>query len=330
MILVTGATGFIGSKLVKSLVARGERVRILRRASSREDLLGPVSSRVEHVVGDITNRDAVREAVRGVRRIYHAAAFIGFEGRKDEARLFEINVGGTASIVDAALAEGVERLVHTSSMAAFGRPERTDQVLDEQMVWQPSRNNTNYARSKHLSELEVYRGVAEGLDAVMVNPALVFGPGRHDDNTMRIVEQIQRRKVPGYPSGGTCVVDVDDVVEGHLLAMERGRTGERYFLGGENLLWREIFETLAAALGVAPPARHIPRRPAMVVAVASEFVSRFTGMKPLITVETVRATAHAYRYSNRKAVEELGCSFRPFRETAERIARSMNARARAV
>jgi len=323
--LVTGATGFLGSELVRQLVERGEDVRILRREKSGLDLLADVVDRVEHAIGDVTDSDSLMAALEGVRLVYHTAGLVRFESKSGEEQLRQVNVQGTANVVNAALRTGVERLVHTSSMAAFGRPEVPSGMIDETADWQGSSVNSVYARSKYEGELEVHRGIAEGLDAVIVNPALIFGVGRRGDNTMQIVEKVRDRKLPAIPPGGTNVVDVIDVAAGHIRAMEAGTVGERYFLGNENLSWSEIIGTLAGAFGVEPPRFKVGPRMALAIARVSEAVSAITRMRPLITMETARTASKFYRYSNRKAVGELGCSFRPFRETAERLAKELSA-----
>ncbi len=322
-VLVTGATGLVGSTLVRQLVAQGEDVRILRRAASNLDLLGKAAQQVEHVVGDVTDPESLAPAFAGVRQVYHTAAYLSFEGKSDRARLHRVNVEGTAHVVNAALAAGVERLVHTSSIAALGRTERTDTALDETAAWRESPHNSEYARSKYLAELEVHRGLAEGLDAVLVNPSLIFGLARPGENTRRLAEKVRDGRVPGIPAGGTNVVDVLDVAAGHRLAMQHGRTGERYLLAGENLSWEIILHTLADAFDVAPPRLRLPPGLALAAGTVSEFFARLTGTRALITRETARTTARFYRYSNRKAVEELGCRFRPYEETARRLAQAL-------
>lgn len=325
-ILVTGATGLVGAELVHQLLDAEEAdIRILRRATSAFDLLGPAAERVEHAVGDVTDPESVRAAVRGVTHVYHVAAYVGFGGGASErTRLYDVNVRGTGHVVNAALAEGVSRLVHTSSMAAFGRPERSEATqtapIDESSEWQASSANTDYARSKYEAELEVQRGLAEGLDAVLVNPALIFGVGRRGENTREIAEKVRDRRLPAAPAGGTNVVDVRDVAAGHRRAMAAGATGERYFLGAENRSWRSILDALAEAFRVAPPRLTLPPTPALVFATLAEAVAAVTRTQPLINRETVRVASRFYRYSNRKAVEELGCSFRPFEETAAHLA----------
>jgi dihydroflavonol-4-reductase len=322
-ILVTGATGFLGATLVRRLVAAGATVRILRRPSSSLDLLGHAAGAVEHFEGDVTDYEAVCAAVAGARQVYHAAAHVGFEGRRDRERLEAVNVGGTANVLDAAREAGVARLIHVSSIAALGRTLTPQGTLDETAAWTPSKANSAYAVSKHRAEREVQRAVAEGLDAVVVNPALIFGPGRPGDNTMRIAEKLRDGRLPAVPAGGTCVVDVEDVAAGMVQAMARGRAGERYLLGAENLRWYEILGHLADALGVGLPRLTLTRRPALALAAASTALAAVTRSRPLVTFETARTASAFYRYSNRKAVEELGCTFRPFRETAVRVAAAL-------
>lgn len=319
MILVTGATGLLGSALTRQLVESGEHVRIYRRETSRLDLLEDVVDRVEHAIGDINDPEALREAMQGVSHVYHSAAFVGFGGKRDQSELNYVNVHGTINVVGEALDSGIQRLVHVSSMAAFGRPNPSPALIDETTAWTPSPNNSAYAESKYLGEMEVHRAVAEGLDAVIVNPALIFGPGRMDENTGSIVTRA-RSGAKLAPAGGTCVVDVDDVAAGMRAAMARGETGERYFLGGQNLSWLEILSTLADAFGQPPPRTVVSSRMAMLAGTISELGALVTRKPATLTRETARTSAQTWRYSNRKATEELGITFRPFSETARRIA----------
>jgi len=319
--LVTGATGFVGAAVAKQLVSEGARVRILRRPSSRLDLLGDAASEVEHALGDVTDRESVRSSMDGVTHVYHVAGHVGrLRGAREARELHEVNVGGTANVVDAALESGVRRLVHTSSMAAFGRGAGAATLIDESTEWTDSIENSAYARSKRAAELEVHRAVAEGLDAVMVNPALVFGVGRPAENTQQIVDRVRFGRFPAVPAGGTAVVDVLDVAAGHLRAMQNGGTGRRYFLGSENLSWGQILGTLARAFGVSPPTRRLPPRLAMAVGVLSELLAVIPGVNPILTRESVRQASRFYRYDNTRAKAELHCEFRPFEATAERIA----------
>lgn len=320
--LVTGATGFIGSVLTRRLVADGADVRILRRESSSLDLLGSVAEHVDHAVGDVTRAQSLVRAMEGIERVYHVAGKVSF-ARRDRAMLRRVNAEGTANVVNAALEAGVERLVHTSSIAALGRPVGEDALIDETTEWVSAPERSVYAQTKHRAELEVHRGIAEGLDAVIVNPSVVFGVGRRGTNTRRIVEAVRRGWLPGVPPGGTNVVDVQDVVAGHRKAMRRGETGRRYLLGGENLAWRTIIETLSEAFGVAPPRYTIPSSVLRAGATAAEAGAFLTRTRPLLPRATARTATRTLRYDNTRAREELGCTFRPFRATALRIAEAL-------
>ena len=321
--LVTGATGLVGATLVRTLVAEGEPVRILRRESSTVDLLGPAAATVEHVFGDITDIGSLDDAMQGVGAVYHVAAALGSGRPSDRALLHRVNVEGTANVVNAALRAGVERLVHTSSMAAFGRPTDAAAVLDETSEWMPSPLNGPYAASKYEAELEVHRGIAEGLDAVIVNPALVFGVGRSGENTVRIAEMVRDRRVPALPSGGTSVVDVRDVVAGLRRARTQGQTGRRYFLGSESLSWEAILGTLARAFGVPLTTRRLSPRLASTAGAAAEAAGWVARRAPAITRERARQMSAFYRYDNTRAQSELGLTFRPFSATAETLAEAL-------
>lgn len=325
-ILITGATGLLGSELTHQLVRDQQDIRVLTRATSSLAALGNSAENVERVVGDVTDAASIRAAMRGVTHVYHVAGFVAFGGKRDRELLHAINVRGTANVIDAALDEGIVRLVHTSSMAAFGRPEGSDELIDEESTWTSSKQNTEYAYTKYLAELEVHRGIAEGLDAVLVNPSVIFGIGRPGENTRRIVEKVRDRRLPASPKGGTNVVDVRDVAEGHRLAMTKGRTGERYFLGSENLPWRQIFADIASAFGVRPPDFVAPPPMAIAIGAAAEFWARVQRRTPQLSRETARNANRFYRYSNEKAVTELGASFRPFYETAQYLAAELSAR----
>lgn len=302
-------------------------MRVLRRSTSALDLLGEAASRVEHAFGDVTDPEAVSEAMQGITHVYHAAAWLGTNRPADVRHLMDVNVGGTRHVVNAALRQGVTRIVHTSSMAAFGRPEKSAgaPLLNEDAQWTPSRMNTPYAESKYLAELEIHRGIAEGLDATLVNPALVFGLGRTSENTMQIAWKVYTRSLPAIPVGGTNVVDVRDVAAAHLVAMERGATGRRYFIGSQNLSWIDILTTLADALGVKPPRFVVGPRLSLVLGALSEAASAVTRTSPVLTRERARSASSFYHYDNARARTELGCTFRPFHETARWMAEHIQA-----
>jgi dihydroflavonol-4-reductase len=322
-ILVTGGTGFLGSEIVKQLVAGGHEVRVLRRKNSPLDLLGEVSLQVRHCIGDITDPESLERAFEDVDAVFHTAAYVSFGGKKDADKLNRVNVKGTANVVNACLRAKVKRLMYTSSVAAFGRPDDQSVLIDEKLEWKPSKYNTFYAESKYLGELEVHRGIAEGLDAVILNPSLIFGVGRKGDNTMQIIDQVRYEKLPGCPAGGSNVVDVLDVANAHILAWSKGVCGQRYFLGSENMRWTDIIATLGIAFNVDYPSRTIPPFLAKIAAIGAEFIAFITQSKPLLSKETAKISGNFYRYTNLKAQAELGASFRSFEETAHRIAKQL-------
>lgn len=322
-VLVTGATGFIGSVLARQLVEDGTDVRIFRRKTSSLNLLGDAADDVEHAVGDLTYARSLYEAMAGVDRVYHVAGMVSF-ARRDRDALRRVNAGGTANVVDAALEAGVDRVVHTSSIAALGRPVNADAPIDEETEWRDAGHRSAYARSKRRAELEVRRGVAEGLDAVIVNPSLVFGAGKPGTNTRRIVDAIRTEWLPAVPPGGTNVVDVADVAAGHRRAMTRGEVGRRYLLGGENLSWTRIARTLAEAFGVEPPSYTASSFLLKAGAVVSEAVAAVTRTRPVLPKASARTASRTYRYDNTRARTELDCSFRSFADTARRIADALS------
>jgi len=224
-------------------------------------------------------------------------------------------VVGTANVVDAAIRVGIGRLVHVSSISATGRSADSGSPVTEETPWTEARGVGAYAWSKRLAELEVHRSVAQGLDAVIVNPSLVFGVGRTSENTMRIVELVRRGLARAYPAGSTNVVDVEDVVTGMLAAADRGVTGRRYILGGENLTWRQILDTLADAMGRSRARFRLPPVVMSLAGAASELLPN-TGL----ALESARTTARHVMYDTTRARTELSWTPRPFEQTARRIA----------
>lgn len=314
-ILVTGATGFVGSNLVRQLVAQGATVRVLHRRSSRLQVLSDLP--IECVIGDITDRDSVIHAVEGVDVIYHVAGAVSF-WRRDRARLVEVNVQGTRHIVQAAVRHRVRRLVYTSSIATIGYRD-DGHPADETTPYNWARYGIPYMETKRAAEREVLAGVEQGLDAVIVNPAVIFGPRDVNFHSGRMIQFIHQGKLPGYPPARMTVCDIDDVVQGHLRAMERGRTGHRYILGGETLSFREIFRTIAQVVGVRFPDREIPTSVYCLVALGHELGGWLSGRRPVMTRDMITAMRRqSCGYSSEKACVELGYRITPFRETIEK------------
>jgi len=317
-VLVTGATGFLGSELVHHLLEAGKHVRIYRRETSKLDLLHPFENDLEHCMGDIADQNALEHAMKTIQVVYHCAANVQVVSKS----LTHVNVQGTAAVVDAARRQGVERLVHTSSVAPIGMS--SEGISDETTEWPNHSTMWPYAKSKHLAELEVQRSIAEGLDAVIVNPSLIVGPDRSQGKVPHVLHtflpKIKAGRVWLYPSGGMNVVDVADVAAGHLAALEHGATGVRYILGGENLSWKDILSILANAYGANPPKYPLPYHPTRIGGMLSDLWCSITGQELSFGRSMVDYIFTERFYSNRRAMDQLGYTFRPFTETAQRIA----------
>jgi dihydroflavonol-4-reductase len=305
--LVTGATGFIGSHVAKALVARGDDVRATVRATSDLEPLAGVE--VETVVAELTDRRAVRRALRGVDRVFHVAGSTNLRASADA--LFKANVETTRTVLEECLRAGVERVVHTSSVAAVG-PAPAGGTADERQLWRGGLG-IPYAEAKHEAELEALRIAARGLPVVVVCPAYVLGAGDLGHSSTEIVRRFMLRRIPAYVEGAINVVDVLDVAEGHLLADTAGVAGERYILGNRNYTWERLFADLARLSGVEPPALRLPVAVALALA---EALAVAPGPTPVTPVE-IRSAAHWWTYRSTKARRELGWSTRPHEETVE-------------
>ncbi len=316
-VLVTGGTGFLGSQIVAALVRRGDRVAVLRRANS--SLVGLAGLEVEHFIGDILEAEAVGRALKGCDLVFHTAAISSY-WRAQRELIYRVNVEGTRVVMEACLAAGIPRVVHTSSVAAIGVP-RDGVPADESMPFDAFSAGWSYGDSKHQAESEVHHAVERGLQAVIVNPAAVIGPGDHYLVSSSMVVEFAKRSIPAVPPGGLCVADVDAVVRGHLAAAERGRVGERYILGGENLTSREIAATICAIAGRPAPRLILPRWALEPMAAAVDAYNRVSPRPPAVSGEQLRLSAYKVFYDSSKAVRELGYPILPFSGAAERAYR---------
>jgi dihydroflavonol-4-reductase len=253
-VLVTGSSGFIGGTLCRLLVESGYEVRAFHRSTSNLRLLEGLA--VEHVIGDLSQPESVQAAVEGVEAVFHLAAWVGMN---DPGRLYAITVEGTRAVVQAALKAGVGRLVYTSSVAALGMPRPGIPSLhDEHFTWNFTPELLPYGYAKYLAELEIQRGVAQGLDAVTVNPALVIGPGDLYRRATSFILKIAGRKIGVAVEGGVNVVHVADVARGQIAALQHGGRGERYILGGQNLTYLDLAQRIARIAGVSLPGVVLP------------------------------------------------------------------------
>ncbi len=314
---VTGGTGFIGSRLVRRLLEAGEPVHLLARENS--DLTGLTGPGVTVFRGDVTDRDSLREPVQGCRTVYHLAGYARNWAR-DPDTYTRINVGGLRNAAEAAMEAGVERFVFTSTCMTSGPSDGT--VMEEDTPRQTDEFLTEYEHSKFLAEAEAQKLCADGLAIMTVNPTRVYGPGRltEGNSVTLMLDMFLRGKFPALLGKGTDVgnyVHVDDVVDVHLRAAERGRPGRKDLAAGENCSLADFFALAAELSDRRPPRWHLPATAARLFARAQKLKAKVFGSYPLITPGWVESFLRDWPYSNRRAVEELGCTFRPLREGLE-------------
>jgi len=308
--LLTGATGFVGSAVARALIGAGFPVRALVRPGSPRFHLGDVD--LEFIEGDLRDAASVSRAVKGARYAFHVAADYRLWAR-DPHEIFAANVDGTRNIMQAALRAGVERVVHTSSVATLGlRPDGT--AADESNPLSEAQGIGAYKRSKIAAERLVEAMIArEGLPAVIVNPSTPVGPRDVKPTpTGRIIVEAACGRIPGFVDTGLNLVHVDDVAAGHLAALEHGVVGERYILGGANVTFADMLADIARLVGRKPPRLRIPRAAVMPIAYAAEALARFTGREPFATVDGVRMAKHRMFFTAAKAERDLGHRPRPY------------------
>ncbi len=329
-VLVTGATGFVGSHLCQRLREQDHRVTVLRRPSSDASTLSGLD--LTHVVGDVTDPEAVSRAVRGREVVIHAAGHLD-QSQRLASLQYAVNVEGTRNVVAACRASGVRRLVHLSSVAAVGIPRDRHRPADETFVFNLEQSGLHYPVSKKHAEDAVLHGVSQGLDAVIVNPSAICGPFRRGFRGGEVPAKVLRSTVVPYFLGGRNVVHVRDVVEGTLGALAHGRAGERYILGGENLTWREMSHIAAEILRCR---RVFVPVPSLVTAAAAvlEPLGTLVGRRPRITYAVHYAASRFWFYDCSKATRELGYTARPYRgivteylATRRAAGRTLNGRA---
>lgn len=299
----------MGSAIARELVERGDEVRVTVRRGSRLDNIEELDC--ERSICDVLDRRAVRRALRGVDLVFHVAGLTSLRPA-DAERLFEVNVGGTRTVLEECLRAGVERVVYTSSVAAIG-PGPRGETADEAQLFTAGRLAIPYVNSKHEAEVEALRFAARGLPVVCVNPAYVLGPGDVYGGSTSIVRRFLLGRIPAYVEGGINIVDVADVARGHLLAAEKGQVGERYILGSRNFTWERLFADLGRISGVnAPPLK----LPVPVALAAARAAARLPG-RPPIGVEEMRAAGHWWTYRSAKAKRDLGWTTLPHEDTLE-------------
>ncbi|MFT3678450.1 MAG: SDR family NAD(P)-dependent oxidoreductase [Chitinophagaceae bacterium] len=319
-ILVTGGTGFLGSYILKALIEKGYQVRALCRSNKRPSYIpAAILDKVEWVEGDVLDVVSLDDAMKDIEAVIHAAAIVSFQ-RSDRQLMQSVNVEGTANVVNLALENNVTRLVHVSSVAALGRSEQGGEV-NEEKKWEENKLTTHYARSKFKAELEVWRGMAEGLDAVIMNPSTILGYGDWHQSSCAIFRNIYKG-FNWYSPGINGFVDVEDTARAALLLLESNISGERFIINGENWPFKQLMFTIADRFGVKRPGRLATPLLTGIAWRLEAFKSFFTRQKPLLTRESARVAHSFTRFSNHKLLQTLpGFTFTPLEQSIENACR---------
>lgn len=323
MIFVTGGTGLLGAYLLLELTQKDQEIRALKRSGSSIRIVENVFKtnhpdsdhllkRICWVDGDVQDIFSLEEAIEGVDYVYHCAAIVSFDP-KDRSKMMQINIEGTANVVNTCSHKGVNKLCHVSSIAALGRDELGGETT-EKTSWKSTRQNSNYAISKYGGEREVWRGIEEGLKAVIVNPSIIIGMGDPGKGSSKLISTIDGFS-KFYSNGVNGFVDVRDVASAMITLMESNIVNERFIINGGNFSYKTLFELIALNLNKSKPRYAIPN---LVLATwwrIEKFRSLLTGSTPIITKETARTSKHQHYYSGKKLTEETGFTYRPFEET---------------
>jgi dihydroflavonol-4-reductase len=314
MILVTGSAGLVGKELISQLLAKGEKVTAIFNKTQLPSFNSPLLQQVQCNILDVYGLEEIMQQ-HNIQQIYHCAAIVTFNpARKQE--LFKINIEGTANIVNAALNTNVKKIVHVSSVAALGRI-RENEAINETMNWTEETSNSNYGKSKYLAEMEVWRGIAEGLEAVMVNPTMILGDGDWNSGSSQIFKSVYN-EFPWYSEGVTGYVDVRDVAKAMITLMESNISGERFILSAEDRSFKEVFTLIANAFGKKPPLKKVTPFLAQLVWRLEKIKSLFTGKEPLVTKETAKTALARVHFNNNKLKKFLpGFTYTPLQETIE-------------
>jgi dihydroflavonol-4-reductase len=316
--LITGATGFVGSHITRLLLDRGDVVRILVRRESDTRALAGLA--VERVNGDVRDASSLAMAVRGVQRVFHVAADYRLWARNPQ-EIYDSNVTGTRNLLNASGSEGIQRFIYTSSVATLAVP-RPGALPDERTEARLKEMVGHYKRSKYIAEEEVMSAARTGVPAVIVNPTTPVGPGDWKPTpTGRIIVDFLNGRMPAYVDTGLNVVPVEGVALGHWLAAEKGRIGERYILGGRNMMLKEIFDVLSSVSGRPSPRVRLPIAVALAAGYADLCASRLLSREPRIPLEGVRMARHKMFVESSKAATELGFRSDSVNEALERAAR---------
>lgn len=325
-ILITGATGLVGSAVARLLIEQGHEVAALCRPGSDRSLVKKEEQLIQWIEGDIMDVVGLESEIRKVDYVVHAAAIVSF-APKDKAEMYRINVEGTANVINACLVAGIRKLCHVSSNAALGKPDSKKHssageiVIDEEQRWEESSSNSYYSKTKYLAELEVWRGISEGLEAVIVNPSVVLGEGDWNKSSTRLFRYAFDEK-PFYTEGRINYVDVKDVARAVVTLLFSPISAERFLLNAGSMPYEHFFGMIADGFGKKRPWIKVGKWVASVIWRLEAVRTFITQGSPLITKETARSATRHYSYSSEKIKAKLGLNFIPIEDTIARVCQS--------
>ena len=317
MILVTGGTGLVGSHLLFELAQMEEPVRVLIRNRDKIELVKKIFSyysddsenliqKIDWVEGDILDLYSLNEAFTNIKKVYHCAAVVSFDG-KDKSELINANVQGTENVVNLCLSNNIEKLCHVSSIASLGGSLNGD-FIDENSKWTSSKNHSAYSASKYKSEMEVWRGIQEGLNAVIVNPSVILGPGFWNSGSGSLFTKAAKG-MRYFTSGATGFIDVRDVADVMVKLMESEISAERFILSAENIYYKDLFDKVAEAMKVAKPKREATKNLLNLAVLLDGVASKLGLKKREITKDIVRSSMSVSGYTNEKVIKAIGKTF---------------------
>jgi dihydroflavonol-4-reductase len=320
MILVTGATGFAGAILARQLAEQNTHFRCTKRSTSViPTILQPYSHLIDWREADILDEATLADAFEGITQVYHCAAWVSFK-EADKEPMISTNINGTANVINLCLEHGA-RLVHMSSIAAIGKPKANELITEKHFIEETPVEN-GYAVSKLESEMEVWRGIAEGLDAVVVNPSVIIGPTAGTYGSGKIFETV-RRGLKYYTRGSCGLVDVEDVARCMIALMQSSISGERFIINAENWSFKQLTENIAQCFGVTPPATEAKPWMLELAWRGASFIASLTGADPSLDKIAARAATVAQNYDNSKIKKAIGIEFKPVKQTIKEVCEAL-------
>ena len=312
MILITGANGLLGRNMCRHFVLKGYKVRALKRANSNITSLGDINEKIDWVEGDLLDAPGLAKIAKGIETVVHCAAMVSYQ-RKDRQKMFDINVGGTENIINASILNGVDNFVHVSSVGALGRSKEKI-LINESQKWEESESNTEYGYTKYKAELEVFRGQAEGLNTIIINPSVILGPADWNRSSARIFQTIFNGQ-KFFTNGIINFVDVRDVSEIALKLLQQGYFGERYIINADTVPNKLFLSTIAESFNKPGPNIEAGNLLLNIGRFWEILKSIGSNAEPLITNETIKLAQSKISFDNKKIVELLNFEFRSLKES---------------